>query len=72
MEKLCWFCEHFIYRQAEPDYSEFTPGEDFDIICIKNHWEFSPFHTSQDEFGAMLNAAKTCPDFVLRKELDRS
>lgn len=68
--RLCWFCEHFHFWNAEPDYSEVTPGSDFSMYCDKQHWEFSPYHTSQTEFGKMLTTARECPDFVPVKEID--
>jgi len=62
--KLCWFCQHFYYSTAEPDYSEYTPGSDFHMSCNKSHWDFDAFNTSQEEFGKMLTSARNCPDFV--------
>jgi hypothetical protein len=67
--KLCWFCEHFMYSAASPDYSEVTPGEDFNMTCLKRHWKFSAFNTSQREFGKMLMSARNCLDFVPLKSL---
>jgi len=69
--KLCWFCQHFIYNEAQPGYSEYTPGEDFSIVCLKNHWDFSPSHTTQGEFGKMLSTARNCPDFVPLRSLTK-
>jgi len=62
--KLCWFCQHFLYSEAEPDYSEYTAGSDFDMTCLKRHWEFSAFNTSREEFGKILISARDCPDFI--------
>jgi len=69
--KLCWFCIHFYYNQASPDYSEYTPGDDFSISCGKNHWDFNAYRTSQEEFGKMLSTARTCPDFVPLRSLTK-
>lgn len=62
-EKLCWFCSHFWYSQATPDYSEYTPGSSFSINCEKRHWDFDAYETSQEQFGQMLSTAATCKDF---------
>lgn len=67
--KLCWFCTEFLYENAYPDYSEYTPGEDFRMLCLKRHWEFSASHTSQADFAKMLASARTCSDFVPLKSL---
>jgi hypothetical protein len=63
-KKLCWFCSHFRYSNAEPDYSELTPGSDFDIDCTKGYWSFNAYDTSQEEFGKILSSAETCRDYV--------
>ena len=67
--KLCWFCEHFYYSQGTPDYSDLTPGSSFSMSCEKQHWNFDPYETSQEEFGKMLSSARDCPDFVPLKSL---
>lgn len=64
-DRLCWFCKHFWYSSAEPDWSACTPGSDFGISCNKAHWTFDAFTTSQGEFGKMLTTARTCLDFDL-------
>jgi hypothetical protein len=62
--KLCWFCKYFYYSQAEPDYSEYTPGTEFSMECGKGHWRFNAYRTSQEEFGRILATAQMCEDFV--------
>lgn len=61
--KVCWFCKYFRYYQADAGWSEETPGSDFSIDCVKNHWKFDPYVTSQEEFGKILSTAETCEDF---------
>jgi hypothetical protein len=68
-EKLCWFCQHFYWNNAERDWSDVTPGHDFEMYCNKRHWEFDVYKTSQLEFSDMINKAKTCKDFVLLESL---
>ena len=68
-KKMCWFCKYFLYENADYGYSEYTPGSDFDIICIKRHWDFSPSHTTQKEFGEMLLSAQTCKDYEFKEPL---
>jgi hypothetical protein len=62
--KLCWFCKHFYYSNAELDWSDMTPGSDFAMSCSKGHWDFDAFRTGQEEFGKILSSARECPDFV--------
>jgi len=70
-DHLCWFCEHFHWSNAVEDWSDVTPGDDFEISCREDHWRFDSFNTSVDEFRAMINTGKTCKDFVLLTELKR-
>lgn len=65
--KACWWCRHFEYSQSDPGYSEYTPGNDFGMECYKNKWSFDSGMTTQDEFGAMLASAETCPDFEVKR-----
>lgn len=68
-EKLCWFCKHFYWSNADYGYSELTPGYDLSIQCNKNHWTFGSYKTRQLKFAKMINSAKTCDDFVLLESL---
>ncbi len=65
--RACWFCKYFTYTNADGPYSEETPGNDFSISCNKDKWIFDAWETSQDEFGAILQTAETCPDYEVRK-----
>jgi hypothetical protein len=62
--KLCWLCKEFWYERATPGYSELTPGDDFGMSCFKNHWRFSAYKTTEEEFAKILQSAEACPDFV--------
>ncbi len=62
--KLCWWCKNFYYSQATPDYSELTPGSSFGIECMKRHWDFDAYTTTQEKFGEMLASAESCKDFA--------
>jgi hypothetical protein len=65
--QCCWECKHFTYCPATPDYSEYTPGSNFDIWCNKNIWKFDAYITTQKEFEKILQTAKTCDKFEERK-----
>jgi hypothetical protein len=63
-KRLCWWCKHFQYSSAEHDWSEVTPGSDWNMYCAKSIWEFDTYKSSQADFAKCLSAAKTCSDFV--------
>lgn len=62
--KLCWNCRHFCFINSSPGYSEWTPGENFELSCDKKHWEFNPFETTQNEFKIMISHAEKCMDYT--------
>lgn len=66
--KVCWLCKHFYYSTATSDWSEYTPGNDFEMFCEQRHWRFDSFETSQEDFGKMLSTAENCKDYVDTKE----
>ena len=35
IKKLCWWCKHFTYYSGSPEYSEYTPGCDIELLCAK-------------------------------------
>lgn len=61
--RLCWYCQYFYYSNADPGYSEVTPGWELSMSCNKNHWTFDAYSTSQKEFADMIQTAKKCKDF---------
>ena len=61
--KMCWWCKNFYYSRGEPGWSEYTPGSDFSIECLKSHWAFEQDSTSKDEFRNMISHAVDCADF---------
>ena len=64
--RCCWECKHFWYSQAEEDWSDLTPGSNFEIHCDQSIWSFDAFRTTQEEFGKILSTAKTCDKFEER------
>jgi len=63
-DRMCWFCQYFVFRNGEPGYGEYTPRSDFYIECAKHHWEFDSYGNSQAHFGNCLSKAKECTDFI--------
>jgi len=63
IKKLCWWCKHFTYYSGSPEYSEYTPGCDIELLCAKNHWKFNSIHTNEIEFRNILMSAEKCSDY---------
>lgn len=64
-ERTCVTCNLFQIYMASPSYSEYTPGEKFDMACEKDHWKFKRFD-SEDHFRECLQTAAACPDYQRR------
>lgn len=62
--KLCWWCKHFYYYNAQPGYSELTPGSDAEIRCSKNYWRWDQFDDSKDKFRESFEKARDCKDWT--------
>lgn len=67
-ERLCLFCEHFYLDTGCRDYSEYTPGNEFDMQCLKEHWTYKRYG-DEDHYRACIIAAWKCPDYKLNAEL---
>lgn len=65
---LCIFCEHYYVRTAEPDYSEWTPGTQFTMLCLKGKWEVDPWKDNTSTYRKMLLTAHTCNDYELTED----
>jgi hypothetical protein len=63
-DRLCWWCKYFYYIQADGDWSDITPGQDFSISCGKGHRAFDAYESSREDFSKCITAARTCNDFV--------
>ena len=67
-EKLCLYCEHCVLSLSTPDWSDWTPGNEFKLWCSKNHWDFDPYATSKLSMAESLRKAMTCTDYALSAE----
>lgn len=61
--KLCLFCRHFLFINADLGYSDQTPGHDAQIGCLKNHYDINLFLDSRQEFREKILTAETCEDY---------
>jgi hypothetical protein len=69
MKKLCLFCKHFVWRQASPDWSEVTPGDDLVMRCEHFYWEIDPYEDTRDTFRKAILTAENCTDYQFDPEL---
>lgn len=65
--RVCWFCKHIRFSNADPGYSEYTPGSDFALGCAQGYWQYDQYDDGLDEFRLQLEAAERCADFRDRK-----
>lgn len=61
--RICWSCRHVQFFQGSPDYSEYTPGSDFQLYCGKQYWEFDSHRDELSDFRTKLRSAEQCADF---------
>ena len=64
--KNCIFCTHLYVSPEEDGYSEYTPGWDFRMDCLKYHWKFEDFNDiGHDSLVSCMVTAETCEDYEL-------
>lgn len=69
-DKLCLWCKHFWLNLGEPDYSELTPGSDFDMACNKQHWTFrGTRYQGEHDFRRLILTAQNCEDYDFNQDL---
>jgi len=64
MQKECYRCK-FFQIEYDRDWSEYTPGSGFSMMCLKGHWSFSGETENISELRKCYDKAKNCPDFIL-------
>ena len=62
-EKMCWWCKHCYYNNADGGYSEMTPGYDMSFECKKGYWRYDTFNTTLKQLREYLFKAESCKDF---------
>ena len=70
--KICLDCEYFIVIPPTPHYSEYTPGEELDLIfcfkiCFKRIWRIDIWKHNEDDYRKFLSKGKDCIEFKKRK-----
>ena len=61
--KSCLECGNWWFNPGCSDYSDVTPGEDWELNCNKGHFRMSGFDITQEEFREKLLLANKCEDF---------
>ena len=67
--KDCFGCKHCHLTNAEPGYSELTPGGPMYFRCVRNHWDFDEHIHSKKGLSTMISKAKDCPDYEIDDNL---
>ena len=62
-QKCCWECRQLVYRAAEQDWSDVTPGSDAALYCARGIWDVDFFADNQDTFRTKILTARTCDQF---------
>ena len=67
MSPLCVTCKHFQFDGGEPDYSEYTPGEQASLSCNldlmgRNGKVYTHYLTLMD-FRNLIRSASKCPKY---------
>lgn len=68
MQRVCANCEWFSVIEANQDWSEVTPGNQFSLSCQKDHWRFDAYDLQPDTMIKIFTAAKQCPDYREKDE----
>ena len=58
-DKVCVLCKHLEFDPGYPDYSEYTPGEDWSSGCTYNRYndgQQNPLAWSTDSLGRIKSA----------------
>ena len=61
--RLCLFCKHFLFINADRGYSDQTPGEDALMGCLKDHYDVNLFLDTPQEYRDKILTAETCEDY---------
>jgi len=65
--RCCILCKHFSFDEGSPGYSEYTPGTDWSMSCLKNHWSMSGSYISEEDYRKNILMAETCKDAEEKK-----
>ena len=69
MIKNCIMCKNWWFDPGTPDYSEYTPGDDWESKCtIDGGWRVSGGSVSESDWREKIKTAETCEHFVEVKD----
>ncbi len=61
--RICWECKHVYYSSGSEGYSDFTPGSDISLSCMKSYWELHNCSDTLADVRRKLLSAEHCADF---------
>jgi hypothetical protein len=65
-EKVCINCRHFSVQEKTEGYSDYTPGNDFEMYCSEGKWVLSG-EDSEKQYRKNLLMARKCDKLELRE-----
>lgn len=62
-ERLCLDCKHCYLYNAQPHYSELTPGSGLEFRCEKGKWKYNTYNHDKKDMKTRIEMARECTDF---------
>jgi hypothetical protein len=62
-ERLCLDCKHCYLYNAQPNYSELTPGSGLEFRCEKGKWKYDTYNHDKKDMKTRIEMARECADF---------
>lgn len=64
-ERICIFCKYFYMVTGQPDYSDWTPGNEMEIGCIKGYWAVDNYVDDEVSYRDKLLTAGDCDNWEI-------
>lgn len=64
--RICWGCTYIYFINSSPDWSDMTPGSNFELSCGKGYWEFDSDVDGLTQFREKLQTAERCLAYTPR------
>lgn len=68
-KKVCILCKNFYFSDFCPGFSEYTPGWDASMECVKGKWGIGGLgRVTEEEFYKCMHMAEKCKHFEMRED----
>lgn len=68
MPKKCLLCKYWEFYGGSPEYSDYTPGDNWSMGCLQKVWICEGDYLTISEFRQCMNHAKDCNYYTEVKE----